>query len=508
MKNIKKKIINLDDAADLVSKAKKNKKKIVLCHGVYDLLHIGHIHHFKSAKKFGDILIVSITSDKYVNKGPNRPAFDQNLRAEFISELKIVDYVVISDSATASLVIEKIKPNIYCKGQDYSKKKNDVTNKIKEEINSIKKIKGEFKVTNDQLYSSSNLLNQNFDVITPSQRKFINLIKKKQNFVEIKKNIDEFSKIRVLILGESIIDQYIFCEALGKSGKESVLSFKDYGNNKYLGGSLAIARHVAAFAKSVELVSFLGERGEEERFIRKNLEKNIKVKFFKKKKSKTIIKTRFIDRINNNKLIGIYRVDDHNINSLEENKFVREINQKLKKVDLVIVADYGHGIFTKRVIDHICKIKKHVSLNAQINSTNMGFHNIRNYRNIDSIIINAGELRHEMRDRDGNIVNLGSKLKKDLKAKNITVTQGRGGATMIDNKKIFYSPAFSFDVIDKIGAGDAMFAMLSLCLKLKFSPDLSLLLGSLAAAQSVSNIGNSKITSRVELIKTLFHLMK
>ena len=123
-----KKIIN----SVLLSKIKKlnNDKKIVLCHGVFDLLHIGHIRHFKEAKKHGDILVVSITTDKYVNKGPNRPYFNIDERAMMVSSLEDVDYVFISNYRDAINVLKTLKPNFYIKGKDYKKKSKDLTKKF------------------------------------------------------------------------------------------------------------------------------------------------------------------------------------------------------------------------------------------------------------------------------------------------------------------------------------------------------------------------------------------
>ena len=97
-----------------ISKLKHNQnKKIVLCHGVFDLLHIGHIKHFEEAKNFGDILIVTVTPDKFVVKGPNRPAFNTNLRLEALQALECIDYVSVNKWATAIQTIKSLKPDIY-----------------------------------------------------------------------------------------------------------------------------------------------------------------------------------------------------------------------------------------------------------------------------------------------------------------------------------------------------------------------------------------------------------
>ena len=110
------KFLNLDDLTEKVKELKKAKRKIVLCHGVFELIHPGHLRHFNEAKKYGDVLIVSITPDKFVNKGPGRPFFNESLRLESLTNLSTVDFVTLNNTATAVNVIKKLQPDIYCKG--------------------------------------------------------------------------------------------------------------------------------------------------------------------------------------------------------------------------------------------------------------------------------------------------------------------------------------------------------------------------------------------------------
>ena len=158
---MKHKINSLESIRKVINTAKRRKKKIVLCHGVFDLLHIGHIKHFKEAKSLGDILIVTLTPDAYVNKGPQRPTFTEKLRLEAIAALECVNYVALNTTPTAINVIKKLKPNIYCKGKDYINHKNDISGNIKEEIDVIKKIGGKIFFTGTRTFSSSKLINLN-----------------------------------------------------------------------------------------------------------------------------------------------------------------------------------------------------------------------------------------------------------------------------------------------------------------------------------------------------------
>ena len=156
---MKQKVYSLEKLAKILNKEKTKGKKIVLCHGVFDLLHIGHIKHFKEAKSFGDILVVTLTPDTHVNKGPKRPAFHEKLRVEAIASLGVVDYVALNTAPTAVNIIQKIKPNIYCKGPDYKDHKTDILGQIRNEIKEVKKIRGRIIYTEGLTFSSSKLIN-------------------------------------------------------------------------------------------------------------------------------------------------------------------------------------------------------------------------------------------------------------------------------------------------------------------------------------------------------------
>ena len=141
-----KKIIQIKDLKN-IKKQSVIKKKIILCHGVFDLIHIGHIKHFISAKQFGDILIVSLTPDIFVNKGPGRPIFSEKLRIEFLQNISVIDHIVLNNSPTSVNLINLLKPDIYCKGPDYKIHKDDITGEIKNETKALNKYGGKVKNT-------------------------------------------------------------------------------------------------------------------------------------------------------------------------------------------------------------------------------------------------------------------------------------------------------------------------------------------------------------------------
>ena len=155
------KILDLNELAEKLSELKSHGKKIVLCHGCFDLMHPGHIKYFQASKKMGDTLVVTITPDQFVDKGPNRPVFDQSLRAESIAALECVDYVAINRWPTAEKTLRLLLPNYYVKGQEFEKLQ-DKTGKIKKEIEAVKEIKAEMRFTHEIVFSSSKLIEDHF----------------------------------------------------------------------------------------------------------------------------------------------------------------------------------------------------------------------------------------------------------------------------------------------------------------------------------------------------------
>ena len=507
-----KKIISTKALSKIISKLKSKGKKVVLCHGVFDLLHIGHIKHFKEAKGMGDVLVATITQDKYVNKGPNRPIFSLNTRMESIAALRDVDYVAPNIFTNAAQLIKMLKPNIYCKGKDYRNYNLDITDQIKKEVSAIKSVGGKIIHTKAELFSSSKIINQTSLNLSEEQKTFLKGIKKRKEFNtdnKILNIMNSFSNMKVLVIGETIIDEYVYCEALGKSGKEPHLVLRNLYEETYLGGVIAIARNISSFCKKVKVLSCLG-KDKNLNLIKSKLSKNTSFNYLFKSNSPTIIKKRYIEAVSKNKVLGVYTLNDELINLKEESKFKKMILNEIKNYDVVIVSDYGHGLITNNIAKLLCKHSKFLALNAQANAANIGYHTIQKYKNVDCVVMNEQELRHELRNKNEKIEILAKKLAKIINIKNLIITRGSKGAFLYNskNKNLFYSPAFATKVVDRVGAGDAMLSIISLFIKLKFNNLLSLFLGSLAGAISVEELSNKVPLNKLRLFKYMQHIIK
>jgi rfaE bifunctional protein kinase chain/domain/rfaE bifunctional protein nucleotidyltransferase chain/domain len=507
--SVRTKIFAIEPLARELELQRAKGKKIVHCHGVFDLLHVGHIRHFTEAKAMGDLLVVTLTQDRHVNKGPHRPAFPQDLRAEVIAALDSVDYVAINDWPTAVNAIKLLKPDVYAKGPDYKDAAKDVTGGIKTEEDAVRSVGGEIRFTEDITFSSSKLLNRHMPQFDGPVAGYLERLRQRYTGGDIARFVDGLRKLKVLVVGDTILDEYVFCEAMGKSSKEAILALQYLSQETHAGGSLAIANHLAEFCDKVDLITYLGAKQTKEDFVRSNLKPNVSPVFVYKTDSPTIVKRRFVQRFNVAKIIEIYEMNDAPLEGREEEEFCESLNNRLADYDVVLAADFGHGLIGPRAVELLSKKSRFLSVMTQINAANIGFHTISKYPRADYICIQEGELRLDHRNRRDDLKALTKNLAQRLCAATVMVTRGSSG-TMIYNESsgISECPAFAMKVVDRIGAGDAVLAMTSLGAAAKLPADVIGFLGNLAGAQAVTIIGNSASISRVALLKSAEALLK
>lgn len=488
---------------------RKNKKTIGLCHGVFDLVHYGHIKHFEAAKKKCDYLFVSITSDEYIKKGPNRPIHINNERIKFLQSLKFIDHVFLTNGESAIHSINLVKPDFYFKGSDYKNNKLDKTKKIFREINAVKKNKGKIVYTDEKHMSSSKIINEFSLALNEEQSKFINQVKKESSYDSIINSLNGLKNARVLVIGDLIIDRYIFGDVMGKSGKEPHMVFNQNQEDMYIGGSAIIANHLSEFAKKITLISDSGDDDVIKKLLKKNLKKNIyHINLKPNKNYKPSVKTRFIDALTKYKLFGSYIIPN-----LDEPKFHNLLNNSINKYikynDIIIIADFSNNFFDLTSLKKIRQSNKFICGMSQKNSNNSSFHTLSHLRNFDLICINEGELRHELRDKKNNIELIAGQYLKKNKLKYLVITKGIKGSILIDDKLNKYScPSFSSKPVDKVGGGDSMLAIISVLLKIKVKPSIALLIASLVASNVVNNIGNRYSASWKEIDRSLEYLLK
>jgi len=501
------KIVSLDELKKISKDIKNKGKKIVLSHGTFDLLHPGHIRHLAAAKEYGDILCVTVIPDEFVKKGPGRPVFNQQLRAESVASLASVDYVAINRWDNIIKTIELLRPDFYVKGKDYSESTEEFTSNIILESKALKKVNGEMRFTDEITFSSSSIINERFDVLSKDAKDYIKKLKMDFDSKDIINILKGLNDIKILIIGDVILDEYVFCKAMGKPEKAAVVSTKFLYNEVYAGGSLAVANHIAGFAKSVHLVSCLGGDNREN-YIKKNLRENIRTKFVYRKYAPTTTKTRYIEKSEKSKLFEVSRINDEFLDKDSEDTLVKYLQDTIPNYDMVLITDFGHGLISPKIRDIILKESKFTAVNAQTNSINFGFNLITNYKNVDYISIDERELRLPYREKFGEIAPLITRVAKDTQCNQINITLGGAGSIYYQNGKTHFVPIFSVNVVDSVGAGDAVLAITSMLARKNISPLLLPFIGNAVGALAVKTMGNKEPIDPVDLFTFVKYIMK
>lgn len=505
----KKKILSYEELHALISKLKNDNKVIVQCHGVFDLIHPGHIFHFQAAKKQGDILVVSLTSDAFVNKGPDRPVFDENIRSEALASIEVIDYVVINHNPTAVEAIKNIRPDVYVKGEDYANFDKDLTGKIKDELDAVEGVGGRLHITREITYSSSELINNHFGMYSDEVKKFITNFQKSYSSEEIIQNLKNLKDLKVLVIGETIIDEYCYCKPMGKSSKEPIITTRFIDEEVFAGGVLAGANHIAGFCDRVDLLTGLGSIDSREDFIRQSLSSNITPKFIFEDESRTIVKKRYVENAFLRKMFEIGFLKEERSSKVFQDQMVEYLGDVLQNYDMTLVLDYGHGLIGEDVVSIICEKSKFLAVNTQTNSDNIGYNLITKYPRIDYLCVDEPEFRLATTDRFGEIEDLLIKTVQKLNIKKSSITRGHlGSISYALSDQVFHTPVFSSKVVDTIGAGDAYISVTAPCVKAGFPMEMVGFIGNAVGAMAVSIVGNRSVVKPVDLFKFLTALLK
>ena len=507
------KYLDFENCQETIANLRQEGKKVVLCHGTFDLLHPGHLAHLQEAKALGDILVVSVTAAYYVNRGPGRPIFSDDLRLYSLASLACIDYVLLAPVTTALEVIDRIQPNVYCKGHEYADQTQDVTHNIGREIERVQAYGGEIGYTGEIVFSSTKLINNHLNALPPQIKTYATEFSQRFSFDEVRDAVEQMSKLRVLVLGDVIIDEFNHCSVQGLTSKGRVISTRFKNKEQHLGGSLAIARHMASFADSVTVAGVVGTEPDIHSLILNNLDGRIRLDLLYEEDYPTIIKRRYIERqgIRNdyNKLFSINELREEGLSPNEREKLWNRLDNTINSYDLVLVADYGHGLIDESIMDLLQSQAPVLAINCQTNSANHGYNLITKYKRADSFCLDEQEIRLAFSSRHGDHNHLLEKLHTHLNAEQGWLTLGSSGSLGINAQgEEALTPALTLQVKDTTGAGEAFLALASMSAKLELPIAIGSLLGNLAGAMSANILGNAYPIEKSKLLKFATTILK
>ncbi len=506
------KIIPFATAPTFFSALRARGKRLVQSHGIFDLIHPGHILHLEEARALGDVLVVTLTADKFVNKGPGRPYFNEQLRLKSLAALSCVDYIVLVPFTGALEAIASVRPQIYCKGKDYADPDFDTEGNLPDEIRAVKKCGGQVRFIGSVTYSSTRLLNQYFDHLSTPVKAFCESLATRYPRKSFFEAVASLAGLKVLVIGDTIFDRYSAVKVQGLTSKNKIISGRFLGEETQCGGALAVFRHIKQFARQVKFVSLVGA----EPWARQQLRAHVAPAedcVVCEPGFTTIVKQRFVEPLvegsEMSKLFAVNFIDANPPGPAVQRKLLAAIRRELKQADAVLLLDFGHGLMQPPIRELVQESAKFLALNCQTNSNNHGFNIItRQYQRADAFSLDEQEMMLSVGHRHLDFPRELARLRKKLRAQYAWLTRGAVETIGLrDREAACLCPPLERDVVDTIGAGDAFFSVAALAAARQLPVDLATFLGQLAGAQAVKIVGNATPISKPTLLKSGMSLL-
>jgi sugar/nucleoside kinase (ribokinase family) len=314
-------------------------------------------------------------------------------------------------------------------------------------------------------------------------------------FNECLKNLANSS---VLILGETIIDEYVYCDALGKVTKDPLIAFEKRTKQVHLGGVLAVTRHFSGLGINSKVITKWAST--EQNFIINEINSIKNATIVNLESDKSIRKTRYVDRSSNTRVFESYELPNDSDYITTPQEIRKAINDEKIDFNHLVVMDYGHNFFDHEASSDYINFGVPVSVNTQSNAGNRGFNPISNYMNADIVFLNGSEVQVEMRNKISKLEKIITDLALKLKCKELYVTNGSSGIiSWSKDLGIITSPTFAPTIIDRTGAGDALLAAVS-SLRMNNVPiEIATFFGNIAGSLLVGVMGNERAITATEL---------
>ncbi|HZO47130.1 MAG TPA: PfkB family carbohydrate kinase [Xanthobacteraceae bacterium] len=469
-------------------------RRVIMCHGVFDVVHPGHVTHLIYAKSKADVLVASITADHHITKGTHRPHVPQDLRAVNLAAFEVVDYVVIDRNAKPIENIRLIQPDYFAKGFEYAT--GGMPPKTVEEADAVQSYGGEIIFTpGDIVYSSSSLIN-----LAPPSIKLekLQIIMERGGitFDTLRRTLDAMVGRRVHVVGDTIIDSYTHCAMIGGQTKTPTMSVLFERKVDYVGGAAIVAKHLAAAGGRVTFSTVLGDdvyRG----FVVDDLEQaGIDVRVVVDRSRPTVNKNAIV--VGGYRLLKVDTLDNRSISD----QILEDIAQVVQQVptDAVVFSDFRHGIFNRRTIPELVRAVPQGCFRVADSQVASRWGNITDFQGFDLITPNEREARFALGDQDSVIRPLASNLYDAARCKLLILKLGERGVLACCNAdhesldSFFVIDSFVDRLVDAVGAGDALLAYATLAMLAKRDAAIATILGTMAAAIECECDGNLPVT--------------
>jgi len=508
----RRKIVEADELTARIERARSDGQSIVQCHGCFDIVHPGHIRHLEFARRQGDLLVVTLTADTRIEKGDQRPYIPQELRAESLAALEFVDLVHVSDDTSAESVLRLIEPDVYVKGREYETSRDP---RFLAECQLVESAGGRIIFSSGDVVFSSTQIVRTLPRIEQLERHRLSLICRRNGIdrAALDALLTGMSGLRVAVVGDIILDHYIFCDALDVATEAPTLSLKRLDEREFVGGAAIVARHAAALGAETTLLGPSISRSDGEG-IRSVLDEE-GVRFMPMAtRSQPIRKSRFL--VEDSKLLKVESSHVLPLDSNEERTAAAAMESLSRAVDAIIFCDFGYGMITAPLLQRVlpCLRENVAVLSADVSGTRGS---LVHFRCMDLLCPTERELRHTLHDFDAGLSSVAWHLTEMTQARHLICTLGKGGLVAFDrptqdprsprwSDRLLseHLPSFADRCIDRLGCGDALLAASTLALAAGGTLLQAAYLGNAASAIAIARLGNHPV-STADLTDWLTH---
>jgi len=487
------KIKTAEEVRDAIG-PRPRKKKVIMCHGTFDVVHPGHIRHLLYAKTKADVLIASLTADVHIKKGNMRPYVPEDLRAINLAALEMVDYVVIDRDPTAIMNLALIQPDYFAKGYEYTA--GQVHPKTQEEIDVLETYGGEIIFTpGDIVYSSSALIELEAPRIAVDKL-LILMQGEGVTFDDLRQALGKMKGLHTHVVGDTIVDSYTYTSMIGGMTKTPTISVRFEKKTDYVGGAGVVAKHLKAAGAEVSFSTVLGNDAFKS-FVLDDLTT------FGVHCLPVIDDTR--PTTNKNAIVSdgyrLLKVDTLDNRSISD-KVAEQLRRQLQenRVDAVVFSDFRHGIFNRGTIPQLISAIPEGVFRVADSQVASRWGNILEFEGFDLITPNEREARFALGDQDSVVRPLALELHRRAKCKTLILKCGDRGVityrsdSPVDYRAFFTIESFADRVVDAVGAGDALLAYATLALVATRNEVIASILGDMAAGIECEHDGNVPVT--------------
>ena len=461
-----------------------------LVYGHFSTIHPGHIRYLRNAAKKAKNLIVALIGDN--DKSMNYH-FSQRERAEGLSTIEMVTRIVLLDNVELTEAIKRIRPSILVLGKEFENTNNE---SIINAIESIKEYRGKVEFHAGPInYATVDLLKNSPEKLQNKQLvQFKNACKKQGLYLnDLLKAVDKFNESNLIVIGDSILDQYAACEALGMSAEAPVVVVKELEHENFIGGAALVAANVSALGASCHFISVAGNDDNSKSLIQSLEKYEVQHHLIIDDSRSTTFKKRYM--VENQKLFRVSKLNDEMLEKTIEKKIINKLEALAPKSDGIIVSDFVYGVITSKILEKIFELAKKFNLmlfgDLQC-SSQVG--NVTKFLEYDLLCPNEREARIAIQDKESGLEALTQKLFKKTKSRRILMTLGANGFIAYDNSSKNMNtqsfPALSSNPIDVSGAGDSLLSVMAVALTSNESMMAAAAIGACRAAIAVNTIGN------------------